>query len=38
LVTAFDDLGKVFSSEGNGGFGVELIPLPMLRLPADGGM
>jgi hypothetical protein len=33
LVTAFDDLGKVFTSEGNGDPAVEAIPLPLLRLP-----
>jgi hypothetical protein len=37
LVTAFDDLGKVFTSEGNGGFAVEEIPLPLLRVAGDGG-
>jgi hypothetical protein len=38
LFTAFDDLGKVFASEGNGGFAVEEIPLPLLRVPGDGGL
>jgi hypothetical protein len=33
LVTAFDDLGKVFTSEGNGDPAVEAIPMPLLRLP-----
>jgi hypothetical protein len=37
LVTAFDDLGKVFTSEGNGDPAVEAIPLPLLRLAGDGG-
>jgi hypothetical protein len=36
LVTAFDDLGKVFDAgEGNGDVVVEAIPLPILRLPGD---
>jgi hypothetical protein len=38
LVTAFDDLGKVFPSEGNGDPAVEAIALPLLRLPGDGGL
>lgn len=38
LVTAFDDLGKVFTSEGNGDPAVEAIPLPLVRLPGDGGI
>jgi hypothetical protein len=37
LVTAFDDLGKVYSREGNGDPAVEEIPLPLLRIPGDGG-
>jgi hypothetical protein len=32
-VTAFDDLGKAFTNEGNGDPIVEAIPLPLLRLP-----
>lgn len=38
LVTAFDDLGKVFPNGGNGDPAVEAIPLPLLRLPGDGGL
>jgi hypothetical protein len=37
LVTAFDDLGKVFSSEGNGDPIVEAIPVPIVRLVGEGG-
>jgi hypothetical protein len=38
LVIAIDDLGKVFPGEGNGDPAVQQIPLPLLRLPGDGGI
>jgi hypothetical protein len=38
LATAWNDLGRAIAAgEGNGDVATELIPLPLLRLPGDGG-